>query len=101
MRDAVTVREKHGVPSLSLTKTCSHSARPAPSFRPRKEAATWTAVLTGISGEGIGIALTTVPSVARRPLKSSSESKMPEAGLVSRHEPQAIQSLPTLWGHID
>lgn len=96
MRDDVTVREKHDVPSLSFTKSCSHSARPAPSFRPKKEAATWTAVLTGNPGEGIGMALTTAPSVARRPLRSSSESKMPGGGLVSRYESQAIQSLPTL-----
>lgn len=100
MRDMLTMKERHDVPSFSLTKSCSHSARPTPSFRP-KEAATWTAVLTGNPGEGIGMALTTAPSVARRLLKSSSESKMPEGGLVSRHESQAIQSLPTLWGHVD
>jgi len=99
MKAMVAVRERD-VPRRSLTKSCSHSARPAPSFRP-KEATTWTAFLTGNPGQGIGTALTTVPSVARRPLKSSSESKMPEGGLVSCHESQAIQSLPTLWGHID
>ena len=101
MRDVLTMKERHDVPSFSLTKSCSHSARPAPSFRPKKEAATWTAVLTGNPGEGIGTALTTAPSVARRLLKSSSESKMPEGGLVSRHKSQATQSLPTLWGHVD
>jgi len=95
------VRKEHCVPSLSLIKSCNHSARSAPSFRPKKETVTWIEVLTGNSGEGIGMALITAPSVARRRLKSSSESKTPNGGLASRHESQSTQSLPTLWGHID
>ena len=84
MREMAIVRERHDVLSFSFTKSRNHSARSAPSFRPTKDVATWIAVLTGYPGEGIGMALITAPSAARRALKSSSESKMPEGGSISR-----------------
>jgi hypothetical protein len=76
MRDIV-LRVHADVLSFSFTKNCDHSAS---SFRPRKETVRWTAILTGYPGEGIGMALTIAPSVARRSLKSSSDSKIPESG---------------------